>query len=149
SLPSVHGQRPHLMLTASVDALAGSPQAMPAELALAGPVHAETARRIACDASVSALTVAGSEPLSVGREKRSIPAALRRALAHRDRGCRFPGCDRPPEWTDGHHVTHWAHGGETSVANLVLLCRVHHRRVHDEGWSLRLVPSGEVLVEPP
>jgi len=149
SLPSVHGQRPHLMLTASVDALAGSPRAMPAELALAGPVHAETARRIACDASASTVTMAGSEPLSVGREQRRIPAAVRRALAHRDRGCRFPGCDRPPEWTDGHHVTHWARGGETSVANLVLLCRVHHRRVHDEGWSLRLVPSGEVLVEPP
>lgn len=122
---------------------------MPAELALAGPVHAETARRIACDASVSAVTVAGSEPLSVGREKRSIPAPLRRALALRDRGCRFPGCDRPPEWTDGHHVIHRAHGGKTSVANLVLLCRVHHRRVHEEGWSLRLTPSGEVLTEPP
>jgi hypothetical protein len=149
SLPSVHGQRPHLMLTASVDALVGSPGAMPAELALAGPVHAETARRIACDASVSTVTMAGSDPLSVGREKRSIPAALRRALAHRDRGCRFPGCDRPPEWTDGHHVTHWAHGGETSIANLVLLCRVHHRRVHDEGWSLKVMPTGEVLTEPP
>src|ERR1700686_667640 len=137
SLPTAHGQRPHLVLTASVDALAGSPRAMPAELALAGPVHAETARRIACDASSSTVTMAGSDPLSVGREQRRIPAAGRRALAHRDRGCRFPGCDRPPEWTDGHHVTHWAHGGETSVPNVVLLCRLHHRRVHDEGWSLR------------
>jgi hypothetical protein len=149
TLPSAHGQRPHLVLTASVDALAGSSGVMPAELALAGPVHAETARRIACDASVSAVTMAGSDPLSVGREKRSIPAAMRRALVHRDCGCRYPGCDRPPEWTDGHHVTHWAHGGETSMANLVLLCRVHHRRVHDEGWSLRVTPTGEVLTEPP
>ena len=137
------------MLTASVDALAGSPGAMPAELALAGPVHAETARRIACDASVSTVTMAGSDPISVGREKRTIPAPLRRALAHRDRGCRFPGCDRPPEWTDAHHINHRAHGGETSVPNLVLLCRVHHRRVHEEGWSLTLTPTGEVLTEPP
>jgi hypothetical protein len=106
SLPSAHGQRPHLVLTASVDALTGSPGAMPAELALAGPVHAEAARRIACDASVSTVTTAGSEPLSVGREQRRIPAALRRALAHRDRGCRYPGCDRPPEWTDGQRLVY-------------------------------------------
>jgi 5-methylcytosine-specific restriction endonuclease McrA len=74
-------------------------------------------------------------PLDVGRLTRSIPPALRRALNSRDRGCCFPGCDQT-RYVDGHHIRHWAKGGATSLANLVSLCRFHHRQVHDGGDAL-------------
>jgi len=101
-------------------------------------VPAETSRRLACDASVVEMTH-GSEGdvLSVGRKRRTIPPAIRRALEHRDRGCSFPGCGC--RYTDAHHVVHWADGGETKLNNLVLLCRVHHRMVHEEGVRVELV----------
>jgi hypothetical protein len=74
----------------------------------------------------------------VGRKSRSVPAALRRALEHRDGGCRFPGCSNT-RWVDAHHVEHWINGGETSLANTVLLCRRHHRYLHEYGHSMALV----------
>jgi hypothetical protein len=72
--------------------------------------------------------------LDVGRRRRTLGPALRRALEYRDRGCRFPGCGL--RFTDAHHVRHWADGGETKLGNLVLLCRYHHRLVHEEGWKV-------------
>jgi len=97
-----------------------------------GPaVAAETARRLSCDASLIAIIEnEKGEPLNVGRRTRTIPPAIRRALNSRDRGCRFPGCTFT-RYVDGHHVTHWAHGGETKLSNLVTLCRFHHRQVHE------------------
>jgi uncharacterized protein DUF222/HNH endonuclease len=85
----------------------------------------ETARRLACDASV----------VRDGRRSRTIPPALRRALRSRDRGCRFPGC-RNRRFVDAHHIRHWAKGGETTATNLVLLCRRHHRAVHEGGYGV-------------
>jgi len=103
-----------------------------------GPsLAAETARRLACDASVVRVVEdAEGQPLDVGRKTRTIPPALRRALNARDRGCRFPGCSNQ-RYVDAHHIKHWADGGETSARNLVTLCRFHHRHVHE----------GRVLVE--
>jgi Domain of unknown function (DUF222)/HNH endonuclease len=157
----VHGQRPHLTVTVSADTLRSGADAQPAELSGVGPIHPETARRIACDAVRTVVTVAppvdgwtatvGStraEPLSVGRATRTIPAHLRTALHLRDRGCRFPGCDRPPAWTDGHHITHWSDGGPTELENLVSLCRPHHRRVHEQGQRIHIA-DGLAVVEPP
>jgi hypothetical protein len=97
-----------------------------------GPsLAAETARRLACDASVVTIVEdERGEPLDVGRKTRAIPPAMRRALASRDKGCRFPGCTHA-RYVDGHHVKHWANGGETKLANLVSLCRFHHRAVHE------------------
>ena len=97
-----------------------------------GPaVAAETARRLACDASLVAIVEnEKGEPLSVGRKTRSIPPALQRALNSRDQGCRFPGCTHK-KYTDAHHIQHWANGGETKMSNLVTLCRFHHRKVHE------------------
>lgn len=93
-------------------------------------VCAETSRRLACDASVVPMVHGGGgEVLNVGRKTRTVPVHIRRALEERDRGCRYPGCGS--RFTDAHHVRHWADGGETSLANLVLLCRRHHRAVHE------------------
>ncbi|HEY2957891.1 MAG TPA: DUF222 domain-containing protein [Actinomycetota bacterium] len=90
------------------------------------------------------------EVLDLGRATRVVPPALRRALAVRDGGCVAPGCDRPPGWTDAHHLHHWLHGGPTSLDNLVLLCRVHHVAVHEGGWRLHHDPATErVTLTPP
>jgi len=83
-----------------------------------------------------ALGGAPTQPLEVGRATRVVSAAQRAALAVRDGGCRFPGCDRPPAWCEAHHLRHWLHGGATDLANLVLLCRAHHRAVHEGGQRL-------------
>jgi hypothetical protein len=97
-----------------------------------GPALAvETARRLSCDASVVSIVEGeDGEPLNVGRKTRSIPPAMRRALQSRDQGCRFPGCSNK-HYVDGHHIRHWANGGETRLSNLALLCRFHHRQVHE------------------
>jgi 5-methylcytosine-specific restriction endonuclease McrA len=120
-------------------------------------VSAETSRRLACDAS---RVVMRHDPagrlVEVGARTRTIPPALRRALQHRDRGCRFPGCG--VRIGEGHHVRHWAQGGPTTLENLTLLCRRHHRAVHEEGYCIdRLVngalrfrrPDGQPLPEMP
>jgi hypothetical protein len=98
-------------------------------------IAATTAQRLCCDASVVRLTKApDGSILDVGRRTRTIPPALRRALEARDRGCRYPGCGR--RFTDAHHVIPWAAGGDTSLGNCVLLCKYHHRLVHEGGWSV-------------
>jgi hypothetical protein len=149
-LPTAGGQRPHLTVMVPAAALRREEGAPPAELEWAGPVVDEMARRLGCDAVVAAVGVdEGGAPLSVGRATRTIPPSLRRALTVRDRGCRFPGCDRPPAWSDAHHLLHWADGGETALENLVLLCRPHHRLVHEEGWTLQRDADGEVVAAPP
>jgi uncharacterized protein DUF222/HNH endonuclease len=97
-----------------------------------GPtLPAETIRRIGCDSSlVTMLEDHEGKVLDVGRKTRSIPPAIRRALASRDPGCQFPGCTFT-RFLDAHHIQHWAHGGETKLTNLVTLCRWHHRLVHE------------------
>ena len=105
-------------------------------------VSAETSRRLACDAAVVVMRHASDGGvLDVGRRKRTIPPALRRALEQRDRGCRFPGCG--VRVCEGHHVEHWADGGETRLDNLLLLCRRHHRAVHEEGFRVELRGGAE------
>ena len=127
-------------------------------------VSAETARRLACDASRvevshdgvgstmgstmgstigSTQNSADGSVLDVGRKTRTIPPALRRALDARDRGCRFPGCGL--RFTDAHHVVHWADGGETKLGNTILLCRSHHRRVHEGGYRVCSDRNGQVV----
>jgi len=102
-------------------------------------IPAETARRLLCDAGVVPVLLDGRDgagtALDVGRRMRSLPAALRRALHLRDGGCRFPGCAHRRH-VDGHHIQHWAHGGETSLANTLLLCSVHHTAVHEGGFRV-------------
>jgi hypothetical protein len=151
--PGVGGERPHVVVTIELEALigrSGDPRRPGgrAELADTGQITSETARRIACDAQITrVITGSGSEPLELGRRTKVVPPGLRRALWVRDRGCRFPGCGRPPGWTDAHHVQHWAEGGETSVRNLVLLCRPHHRAIH-RGFGVAMVDGGPVFSRP-
>ncbi|HZD54003.1 MAG TPA: HNH endonuclease, partial [Woeseiaceae bacterium] len=93
-------------------------------------------RRLACDSELIVLVEDGhGEPLNVGRKTRVVPAALKRALWARDKGCRFPGCGRR-RFVDAHHVRHWANGGETSLGNLLLLCNAHHSLVHEGGLTI-------------
>jgi hypothetical protein len=111
-------------------------------------VSAETSRRLACDASRVVMTHdARGATLDVGRRTRTVPPAIRRALEHRDRACRFPGCDS--RFCDAHHVVHWIDGGRTRLDNLVLLCRRHHRAVHEDGYSLDRRDTGEVTFRRP
>lgn len=111
-----------------------------------GPsMAAETARRLSCDCSVVPIIENESgEPLSVGRKTRSIPPAIQRALNARDRGCcRFPGCPNT-RYLDGHHIKHWAHGGETKLSNLLTLCKFHHRQVHEGNVVVQVLDEGAV-----
>jgi len=117
-------------------------------------VSAETSRRLACDCSVinwldhKGNSIAGVEALAVSRKTRTVPPALRRALQRRDRGCRFPGC-RCSRFVDAHHIHHWADGGETHINNLVLLCRHHHRLVHEGGFGLMRSLDGDIQFTTP
>jgi hypothetical protein len=172
--PTVAGERPHVTVMVGVDSLRGGAEAIagsrsdaeaiarsrgdpeaahgalpgPCEMDHVGPVSPNTARRLACDASLTRVVMSGrSEPLDVGRRTPIVPPAMRRAVIARDRACRFPGCDRPHAWCDAHHVTHWSDGGATAVTNLLLLCRRHHRRVH-EGFRLELIDGRPVFRRP-
>lgn len=106
-------------------------------------VSAETSRRMACDASLVRMLHREGQVVSVGRKTRTIPPHLRRALDERDRGCRYPGCGS--RFTEAHHVKHWADGGETSLANTVLLCRRHHRLVHEGRVRMALDAKGQAV----
>jgi hypothetical protein len=144
--PTVAGERPHLVVTVGLDELRTASGG--AELDEAGSIDGAATRRLACDASVTRVVLSGrSEPLDVGRRTPVVPTALRRAVVVRDRTCRFPSCDRPAPWCDAHHITHWADGGETKLANLVLLCRPHHRIAHD-GTRVRMVDGCPVFSKP-
>jgi Domain of unknown function (DUF222) len=111
-------------------------------------VPAETCRRILCDAGIVPLAEDGAgKTIDVGRKMRTIPTALRRALRARDGGCRYPGCSNR-RFVDAHHVHHWIDGGETSLSNTYLLCRTHHRRVHEHGFTATVRDGDLVFFDP-
>ena len=98
----------------------------------------QTAKRLACDASVVTVLEDGQgNVLNIGRRTRTVPASISRALATRDQTCRFPGCCES-RYVDAHHIQHWADGGETSLDNLVTLCRYHHRQLHRGSFAIRV-----------
>ncbi|MGC5289264.1 DUF222 domain-containing protein [Micromonospora sp. DT231] len=113
-------------------------------------LSAQTVRRLACDAAILPAVLNGAgQPLDVGRQRRLVTGPLRRALVLRDRGCAFPGCDRPAHWCDAHHIQHWTNGGPTSLANAVLLCGYHHRHLHHSDWTVELGNDGHPQFTPP
>ena len=125
-----------------------SAETLTGETELGDGVSAEVARRLLCDAGVvPMLEDRTGSTIDVGRKTRTIPAALQRALEWRDRGCRFPGCSNR-RFVDAHHVVHWLHGGETSLANTFLVCRRHHRYLHEYGYDAAK-EGGELVFRDP
>jgi Domain of unknown function (DUF222)/HNH endonuclease len=106
------------------------------EIADGPSIASETARRLTCDCDLQALYEVDGNVIDVGRKRRTVPPRMRKALEQRDRTCVYPGCDRARH-LDAHHIVHWAHDGKTELVNLALLCRHHHRLVHEGGFSMR------------
>jgi Domain of unknown function (DUF222)/HNH endonuclease len=142
------GDRYQVLVHVDAATLAGDGDGGRCELAHGAPLAPETARRLACDASIVRLIERDGRPLSIGRKTRSIPPALQRALHARDGGCRFPGCGSR-RFVDAHHIEHWAHGGATELANLVQLCGHHHRLVHEGGYQITGRPGGGLVFRRP
>ena len=139
---------PHLVVSTTIETLLGLPGAPAGELD-GVPVAAETVVRFACNASVSRIVFGpASAVVDVGRERRVPSPAARRVVVRRDRGCVWPGCDRPARWTQVHHLDHWAHDGSSDPGNLCLVCYRHHVKVHEEGWHLVLTDHGVVAIPP-
>jgi hypothetical protein len=143
------GPRPQLIIRASLDTLAGTKGAPAGELEGGGTVPAETVQRYACDSAITRITGQGELEHELNHASRTIPASTRRALEARDRHCVFPGCGRPLNWCDGHHLVWWTRGGATALPNLALLCRPHHRMVHEESWRLERTTDGNWKAKPP
>ncbi|MBQ0992756.1 DUF222 domain-containing protein [Micromonospora sp. H61] len=147
-LPEHGGDPAQIVVTTSYDALTRQLSSGTLDTGLS--LTPEAARRLACDATILPAVLGGAgQVLDVGRQRRLITGPLRRALVLRDRGCAFPGCDRPPRWCDAHHIHHWANGGPTSLGNAVLLCGHHHRHVHQADWVVRLGDDGHPEFIPP
>ncbi|HEY8802671.1 MAG TPA: DUF222 domain-containing protein [Candidatus Dormibacteraeota bacterium] len=146
-----HGsQRPHLQVTATLETLLQRVGAPAADLEFSLPISAKAVERLSCDCNVTRILLgADSAVIDVGRSRRVISPSQRRALKVRDKGCRFPGCDRPATWTSGHHLVHWFRGGPGDLPNLVLLCYRHHWMVHEGRWQLVKTDDGKFLAVPP
>jgi hypothetical protein len=136
TLPRRNGVKPHITLTTTIEGLKNEVGAPPADLELSLPISMRTLERIACDCMMSRVLLADSMVIDVGRATRTVSPPMRRALGKRDRGCRFPGCDRQVNWSTPHHIDFWARGGRNNLPNLVLLCYFHHRLVHEGGWQV-------------
>ena len=146
--PGAPGERYQVVV--HVDAAVLADADAPGQSVLDGGTHvpAGTSQRLACDAT---RVIMRHEPdgqiVEVGARTRTIPPAIRRALDHRDQGCRFPGCELP--FGQGHHIRHWANGGPTTLSNLAMLCRRHHRAVHEEGYRVERQPNGALTFRRP
>ncbi len=147
-LPDNGGQRPQVVVTVPLRTL--TEQLGHATLDDGAILSPTAARILACDCQIiPAVLGSTGQVLDLGRSQRLFTGSLRRALALRDGGCAFPGCDRPPAWCDGHHIRSWADGGRTSLDNGVLLCGSHHAVVHRDGWTIRLATDGIPDFTPP
>jgi len=136
-LPDNGGSPPQLAVTVAFDVLQG--QLQTGTLDTGQRLSPTTVRRLACDAQILPITLGSTgQVLDAGRARRLATTPIRRSLVVRDNGCAFPGCDRPPRWCDAHHILPWTQGGTTTLDNLVLLCRHHHRTIHAGDWKIRL-----------
>jgi hypothetical protein len=141
-------RRPLLIIKATADTLAGVAGAPAGELEWGGTLPAVTVQRLACDSAITRITGLGELEWEMTHAARTIPPSTRRALVARDGHCVFPGCVRPAPWCDGHHLIYWTNGGPTKLENLGLVCKPHHRRVHEEGWKLER-KDGRWIATPP
>ena len=147
--PVQAGERPHVTMTVAYDTLSGrlGPAMFDATGVTAGPA---TARRLLCDCNlIPAVLGTAGEPLDIGRATRTWPTGIRRAVALRDGGCVFPGCDRPARWCEIHHIIFWVDGGPTSLINGACLCSHHHALIHQGDWQIRMAKDGHPEIIPP
>jgi hypothetical protein len=146
--PGAPGERYQVVVHVDASVLADPDQSGQSVIEDGTRVSAETSQRLACDATrVVMKEDEAGRLMEVGARTRTIPPALRRALQHRDRGCRFPGCS--VRFGQGHHIRHWAQAGPTTLSNLVMLCRRHHRAVHEEGFQVCRLPDGALQFRRP
>ena len=149
ALPTRGGQRVHLQVTASYDTLKGNLRAPAADMEFSLPISGEKARRWACDCSLTRILLdSDSIPIDVGREKRIVSGALRKAVNLLYPCCAYDGCDRTASWTEAHHIRHWIDGGLTELQNIVPLCFRHHVMVHEGGYTIE-VRDGQLIFVPP
>jgi len=144
------GKPANIQVMATIETLKGLAGAAGAEMEFSLPLSSAMVQRMACDCSVTRVLLSQeSLVMDVGRAKRVVSASLSRALKARDGHCQWPGCERPASWCDGHHLVHWIHGGETNLDNLVLLCRRHHRMVHEGNWQMVRSEEGNIITIAP
>lgn len=144
------GRPANLQVTATVETLKDLAGACAGEMEFSLPISSTTIQRMACDCSLTRVLLGQeSQIVDVGRSRRVIGGPIGKALRMRDQHCRWPGCERPASWCDGHHVVHWIDGGETNLDNLVLLCRRHHRMVHEGGWQLIKTAESQIITIAP
>lgn len=144
------GKPAEIQVTSTIETLKGMAGAAAAEMEFSLPISTKTVRRMACDCSVTRVLLdQDSAVVDLGRSKRVVSHALRSALKVRDGHCQWPGCEREASRCDGHHLVHWIEGGETNLRNLVLLCRRHHRMVHEGGWQLVKRDDGRIVTVAP
>ncbi|HEX3606540.1 MAG TPA: DUF222 domain-containing protein [Candidatus Dormibacteraeota bacterium] len=149
-LPRTGGQKPHLVVSVPAATLDGEPGSPGAEIRGAGHVIGEVARRLACDSVITELREdREGRPVSIGEPEATVKASVRRKVIARDGGCRFPGCTRPVEWCDVHHTVWRSRGGSSRVEDLVLVCRFHHRCLHEGGWRIERGEGGTIRFVPP
>ncbi|TMC54220.1 MAG: DUF222 domain-containing protein [Chloroflexi bacterium] len=148
TLPKRQGVRPHITVTTTLEGLKGEVGAAAAELQPGMVVSSKTVQRLACDGTLSRVLKADSVVVDVGRATRAVSGAQWRGLKARHRGCAFPGCDRPINWTQPHHIEFWAHGGPTNLPKLLPLCYYHHRLVHEGGWQVVQIEEGVKFIPP-
>ncbi|MGA9101482.1 DUF222 domain-containing protein [Aeromicrobium sp.] len=148
-LPDTNGVGAILTVNLDYDVLCGKVAA--ATLSTGTRISAGEARRLACTNRLMPAVFGGdSLPMDVGRAKRCFTGHQRRALETRDRGCIFPGCDRPPGWCVVHHADErWADGGHTDLDEGVLICPAHHRILHADDWRVRFAGDGLPELVPP
>ncbi len=145
STPGAPGERYQVVVHVDAEVLADADAPGQSALEDGARVPAGTSQRLACDASRVVMRHGrDGRVVEVDARTRTIPPAIRRALHHRDRGCRFPGCG--VRFGQGHHIRHWAQGGPTTLSNLAMLCRRHHRAVHEEGYQVDRQPDGALRV---
>ncbi|MCM3922152.1 HNH endonuclease [Frankia sp. AiPs1] len=149
AVPETGGVRPHLTVTIGWETLLAA-GVIPATTSWGLPLPRSVLARLSCDAEITRIILdPAGVPLDVGRTARTVPPQMRRALVARDRGCSFPGCDKPPSWCECHHCTHWKDDGVTALHNLVLICGQHHRQVHHDGWTIIFTDDGHPAYIPP
>jgi hypothetical protein len=147
-IPRRNGARPHISINTTIEGLKGELGATASELQNGMPVSSKTVQRMACDGTLHRILKADSVVVDVGRATRSVSPAQWRALKARHRTCAAPGCDRPINWTNPHHLEFWAHGGRSDLPNLLPLCFYHHRLVHEGGWQVIRAGDGVKFIQP-